>query len=404
MKRKLLAAFALTAIGVLMGAPAYAQFAFGEETKGVTITSNESDLNIRVRMQPRFDFGDTVKNSTTGTYESQGDLYLRRLRLELGGHLMTKTIAYNLTLQADKWEQAGNTNSVKVLYSYVRWLADDAFVLTVGKEKLPYSRVSLTSSSKQLFIERPVSTEAAKKLFGSSDAYYQPKFSVGGKIAEGLFAYEVALADGWQSGEVLFDHKTVDANDRSVLTSSPLVVARVELSPPGWAEKGKSDAHLGKGQHLTFGANIANQSGIKYQNVVAGDFEEDRSLWGFDVSGHYNGFTAQFEYNKWEIDSTDTVNSFDKKPEGWYGQAGYFIEGLNIEPVARYEVYNHNSDAADKEEKIRTVGVNWYGKGHSLKVGANWVHHEFDSGVNEFTAGAKEDTKDIYQVQAQLYF
>jgi hypothetical protein len=104
---------------------------FGEETKGVTITSNESDLNIRVRLQPRFDFGDLVSNGTS--YESQGDLFLRRARIEMGGHLLTKTIQYNLTLSADKWERIGNTNEVGLLYAYVRWVADDALVFTLGR-------------------------------------------------------------------------------------------------------------------------------------------------------------------------------------------------------------------------------------------------------------------------------
>src|SRR3990170_5017926 len=391
MKRKLYAAMAVTVFGVLAGGPAYAGFLFGEETKGVTLTSNESDLNVRIRLQPRFDFGDLVKDGTS-SYESQGDIYLRRIRLEMGGHLLTKTIAYNLTLTGDKWDKAGNANAIGVQYAFVKWLADDALVFTVGKEKLPFSRVSLTSSSKQLIVERPVSTEAAKKLFGTTDAYYQPKFSVGGRLAEGLFAYEVAVADGWQNGEAI-----QSTGARKVLSANPVYVARVELSPPGWVEKGKSDAYLGKGQHLTLGANIANQSGIEYQTV---GFEEDRTLWGFDLSGHYNGLTAQFEYNAWEIESTDPAIA-TKKPEGWYAQAGYFIDGLNIEPVARYEVYNHDSEAADKEEKIRTVGLNWYGKGHSFKVGANWVHHEFDTNVKEVTA---DDSKDIYQVQAQMYF
>lgn len=396
MKRNLYTVLALTTAGVLAGTPAYAEFMFGEETKGVTITSNESDLNIRVRLQPRFDFGDLVDNGTS--YESQGDLFLRRARIELGGHLLTKTIQYNLTLSADKWEKIGNDNKVGLLYAYVRWLADDAFVLTVGKEKLPYSRVSLTSSSKQLLIERPVSTEAAKKLFGSSDAYHQPKFSVGGKLAEGIFGYEVAVADGWQNGEEIFKSKTDEDDIRDVLTASPLVVARVELSPPGWAEGKKSDAHLGKGQHLTVGVNVASQSGINYEENA---FDEDRTLWGFDLSGHYKGFTAQFEYNEWEIDSTDP-DIATKKPKGWYAQAGYFIDGPNIEPVARYEVYDQDSEAANKEEKVTTLGVNWYGKGHSFKVGANWLHHEFESGIS--SVPANEDSKDIYQLQAQMYF
>ena len=238
---------------------------------------------------------------------------------------------------------------------------------------------------------RPVSTEAAKKVFGETDAYYQPKFSVGGRLAEGMFGYEVAVADGWQNGETV-------SGGNDVLTASPLIVARVELSPPGWAEKGKSDAHLGKGQHLTLGANVANQSGIKYQT---GGFEEDRTLWGVDLSGHYKGFTAQFEYNEWEIDSTGPGIA-TKKPKGWYAQAGYFIEGPNIEPVARYEVYDQDSEAANKEEKVTTLGVNWYGKGHSFKVGANWLHHEFEASASGKLTN--DDSKDIYQLQAQLYF
>ena len=48
------------------------------------------------------------------------------------------------------------------------------------------------------------------------------------------------------------------------------------------------------------------------------------------------------------------------------------------------------------------MGLNWYGKGHSFKVGANWVHHKFDASASGVLADA--DSKDIYQVQAQMYF
>lgn len=392
MKRKLYVALAITAAGMLSCGPAQAGFIFGEETKGATFKNGDSDINIRVRLQPRFDFGDIVQNGTD-SYDSQGDLFIRRARVELGGHLLAKELQYGLVLTGDKWEKIGNANEVGVLYAYMRWTPSEAAVFTLGKEKLPYSRVSLSSSARQLIIERPVSTEAAKKVFGATDAYYQPKFSVGGSLAEGLFGYEVAVADGWQNGETIQSTGT-----RKVQTASPLVVARVELSPPGWAEGKKSDAHLGGGRHLTFGANVASQRGIKYQAVA---FQEDRTLWGVDLSGHYKGFTAQLEYNEWDIDSTDSAIA-SKKPKGWYAQAGYFIEGPNIEPVARYEVYDQDSKAADKKEKVTTVGVNWYGKGHSLKVGANWLHHEFEA--NASGRLANDDSKDIFQLQAQLYY
>ncbi|MBI5643705.1 MAG: hypothetical protein HY954_09565 [Deltaproteobacteria bacterium] len=390
MKRKMFALLFLS--GLMVSGPAFAEgFVFGEETKGVTFTSNESDLNVRIRLQPRFDYGDIIKSEDGKSYESESDLYLRRVRLELGGRLLTKTLKYNLTLSADKWDQAGHTNAVSLLYSYVQWDADDALSLFAGKYKLPYSRVSLTSSSKQLLVERPVSTEAAKKVFGKTDAYYQPKVSASGKFIEGVVAYELAFADGWQNGEAI-------QTGRTVQKANPLYIARVELSPPGWIEKSKSDAPLGKGQHLTLGVNFAKQGGIEYkENGNA----EDRSLWGVDISGHYKGFSAEFEYNAWDVDSDDSAVT-DTKPRGWYAQAGYFIDGLNIEPAVRYEVYDQNSNRDEMTETDTTAGVNWYAKGHSLKLGANWVHAEYDA--NASGRLTNDDKKDTYQIQAQMYF
>ncbi|MEK6758651.1 MAG: porin [Deltaproteobacteria bacterium] len=396
MKRTVLMGLMMAGVAVMAGvSPVSAENYFGEETKGITLTSNESDLNVRIRLQPRFDTGDIIKSKDGKSYRSDADLYMRRVRLEMGGNLLAKTIKYNLTLSADKWEQTAHAGTVSLLYSYVTWEADDALSFMVGKYKLPYSRVSLTSSSKQLLIERPVSSEAAKKVFGKTDAYYQPKLSASGKLLEGVVAYEVAMADGWANGEAI---QTAPA--RSVYRANPLYVARVELSPPGLAEKSKSDAHLGKGSHLTLGVNVANQSGIEY-TTATDEYSEERTLLGADLSGHYNGLTAQFEYNAWEIDSEDPLVA-DIKPKGWYGQAGYYMAGLDIEPVARYEVYDQDTKSTDKNETDTTLGLNWYGKGHSLKVGANWVHSRY---AGKATGSlANDNTKDTLQLQAQMYF
>ena len=268
---------------------------------------------------------------------------------------------------------------------------DDAFALISGKEKLPYSRVSLTSSSKQLSIERPVSTEAAKKLFGKTEAYYQPKIAAKGKFLEGVIGYEAAFADGWQNGESIQTGLTV-------FKASPFYVARVELSPPGWTEPKKSDANLGKGKHLVLGLDYAAQTGIEYKE---NNYKEDRALAGIDLSGHYEGLTFQLEYNAWNVKFTDPSKK-EQTPNGWYAQAGYFIDGPMIEPVIRYEVYDQDSNSSNKKETDTTIGVNWYLKGHSLKWGLNWVHSEYEKSNSNWLANS--DKKDVYQLQAQIYF
>lgn len=367
-------------------------FRMGDETKGLKVKiSDDTDISFRVRMQPRLDMGDLVKNEAGDSYESEIDNYLRRLRLEIGGK-MVKELGYSLVFEADKngkFASSGSpTNEVKIQIANIDYKFKDTLGVRFGKAKLPYSRVSLSSSSKQLIVERPVSTEAAKKLF---DDYYQSHLMFSGKVSEGMFAYNFAVADGWEPNSTISTGTTVHK-------SSPLYIARLEVSPPGWTESSQSDAHLGKEKHLTFGVNHATQKGIEYKTTA---FEEDRTLTGLDVSGHWEGFTGQFEYNAMKEESTDPAKA-KKEPKGWYIQAGYLVPGINLEPVARYEVYDQDSNSSDKQEKTTTVGVNWYLKGHSMKVGLNRVSTEYDSSASGWLANA--DSKDTYQLQAQLYF
>jgi len=367
-------------------------FTMGDETKGLKVKiSDDTDISFRVRMQPRLDMGDLVKNEAGTSYESEIDNYLRRLRLEIGGN-MVKELKYSLVFEADKngkFASSGSpTNEVKIQMANIDYKFNDSLGVRFGKAKLPYSRVSLTSSSKQLIVERPVSTEAAKKLF---DDYYQSHLMFSGKASEGLFAYNFAIGDGWEPNSTISTGTTVHK-------SSLLYIARFEVSPPGWVEADKNDAHLGKGKHLTVGANYATQKGIEYKTTA---YEEDRTLTGLDVSGHWDGFTGQFEYNTWKEEYTDPSKS-EKEPNGWYLQAGYLIPDMNIEPVARYEVYDQDSNSDDKQEKTTTIGVNWYLKGHSMKIGLNRASTKYDNSASGWLANA--DTKDTYQLQAQLYF
>jgi len=367
-------------------------FSMGEETKGFKVkVSDETDISFRVRLQPRIDMGDLIKSEDGKSNESEMDMYVRRIRLEIGGQLYTN-LKYSLVFEADKNGKFASTsgsptNEIKIQTANIDYKFQDAIAVRFGKAKLPYSRVSLTSSSKQLIIERPVSTEAAKKLF---DDYYQSHLMLHGKVAEGILAYNLALGDGWEPNSTI--------NSSTVHRSDPLYIARLELSLPGWTEKDKSDSHLGKDKHLVLGVNYAQQKGIEYKTTTYG---EDRTLMGADISGHYEGFTAQFEYNLWKEEYTDPSKKA-KEPKGWYAQAGYFISGLNAEPVARYEVYDQDSNSSDKKETTTTIGANWYGKGHSFKIGLNWARTEYEKNASGWLAN--DDTKDVYQVQAQLYF
>lgn len=385
------------AVGAAVSAlalPVHAEFALGDETKGITVKfSDEADMHVRARLQPRIDFGDLARNGTTGQYESESDLYIRRARLEIDGHI-TKALTYNLTLAADRSSQATRTANggggvnFDIHYAFLDYKFADPFRLRFGEYKLPLSRVSLSSSSKQLLVERPASTEAAKSFFGD---YEQTNLQAYGKLADGVFNYYLAIGDGTAAPA------SGTATNATGVESDVAFVGRVELSPPGWVEKGKSDAHLGKGKHLTFGLHAGQQKGLKSLTSAT---ETDRSLFGGDVSFHLGGFTAQAEYNTWKTETTGAANV---EPEGWYVQLGYLIPGTSFEPAVRYETFDRNSSGTtDREDKITTAGFNWYFKGHSMKLGVNWVSTEFGRG--NLTGSNPDDKQEVFQIQTQVYF
>lgn len=366
-------------------------YRLGEESKGTTIkVTDKADMTLRVRLQPRLDFGDLIENSAGTSYDRESDLYFRRVRLYVKGHLI-ENLQYNLTLDADKWDKTGNANSVDLYYAYLRYHYSDNLNVEIGKHKLPYSRISLTSSSKQLLIERPSSTEAAKKLFGD---YHQMMIMADGKISkfkEGELKYYVAFGDGIVTGDTV-------APGRTAQSAGPLLIGRVEFSPKGYIEKTRSDAHLGKGKHLTVAFNYAFQNSIDFDE---NSYSQDRRLFGLDLSFHYEELTLQAEYNSMKEDSNEPGIP-DVEPKGWYAQAGYFIAGLDIEPVVRYEIFDQDSKINASKEEITTVGLNWYPKGHTLKLGANWTHSEFETNADGWLTN--DDSTNTLQIQGQLYF
>lgn len=377
-----------------------AKYKYGEPTDGYKIKLDEgAELKFRLRLQPRFDFGNVSNDGDD--YNTDTDFYMRRIRFETSGKLM-EDLSFKLVFEGDKMDKNQYTSSTDVQYAYVDYQLDGLAIVRMGKHKLPLSRVALTSSSKQLLIERPVAFEAEKSFFGDNNQFL---IALHGATKNNEFKYTVAVADGWDPADIddpdagIFE---IAPGENSYVTDSEnLLMAKVTFSPKGWTEGKQSDAHLGKGQHLTIGGHLAMQKSIKHQTFAGPGFgaEDDRTAWGIEVSGHVQNLTLQFEHIS--LKNTSSNNLVQFKASGWYVQAGLFAPRGNAEVVARYEIFDENENSPSNETETRTVGVNWYGKGHSYKVGFNWVHSQFDSNVREV---GLEDEKNVFQTQAQFYF
>ena len=78
-------------ISLMLATTTYAEdFRYGDETKGLKVKiSDDTDITTRIRLQPRLDMGDLIKSEDGKSYESEMDMYIRRIRLEIGGKLYT---------------------------------------------------------------------------------------------------------------------------------------------------------------------------------------------------------------------------------------------------------------------------------------------------------------------------
>ncbi|UFS69302.1 OprO/OprP family phosphate-selective porin [Geomonas sp. RF6] len=399
----------------------------GAEGKGEGTESKTAKLKLpfelKVRAQTRLDTGDLLVGDD-GRYRTESDLYMRRIRLEIDKEFKTppfgKKLDLNLTLQADRAGQdfrngrrRSSDNGVDVHYIYGDWTFVDAFAVEVGKHKLPFLRAPLTSSSRQLLIERPAVDGVAEDAFGG---YEQPHIMAHGSFNEGALRYYLSYLDGVAD---LSEVRDLDPAATEVQNHGwgPAFVGRVELAPFGFAgrggftEKKKDDTGIGGENHLTLGVDGGFQEGVRYATEDVPSAEADVSVVSVDLAGRYTfgssgTVTGQLQYvSLWR----DFNYKGGETPRGAYVQAGYLLPWTvllgKLEPAARFEFFDHdrieNEDGSGTIERSYTLGFNHYLLQHSIKWSYNFIHTRFDEGVAE---AASDRNRNLHQLLLQLYF
>lgn len=346
---------------------------------------------IEIQFQPRLEAGDIYKEG--GEFKSRSDLYIRRFRVKLKKKwkdVPGKWIKVKVTLSADKIERDFKYKSgkrddrktnVRVKYAYITWAFSDAFKFRIGKTKMPISRVSLTSSSRQLFIDRPFTTEDAKDWLGRYDSLQVVLY---GALWEGLLRYALSISDG----SSIEDENKAGNEVLAEVSFGNFRALRLEFSPPNMIEKKKDDTGVRKGKVLSIALYGGEVEGFDVDGIP----NERGRVLGADF--FYRGsvkdlrFVLQGEVLKMDYKKTG------RKEEGWFLQGGVnfpFPVG-RVEPALRYE--RQNVRYKNLKRKIFTLGLNHYIKAHSLKWSYNLILIDNSDGADQ----------KVHQIQAQVYF
>lgn len=352
-------------------------FTFSNASAGYAISDDEKSLEFYGRIQPRYEWKD-VDNSADEVEHTGHDFYIRRTRMgfnvnyddQIGGKLEWKLDNY---LQERKEPEAKLENAF-IGFNYF----DSKFVVDFGLENSVFSREGQLSDSKFLFDDRSI---VINKLQSEGIADNATGLHLKGRLAGNHLEYGVGLYEG---GDGDGDDSTEgDAND-DLLHEFEIVY---HILDPETSMKG---SHVGDGKtYLTVGTYYAGQERDDLADT------EDISAYGADVFGQFGTATLSAGYF---VFHKDFEVALDRTNDGYYVEGAYLIPLAaigDLEFAARYQSYTPDSDFTDPDQNQTSLGVNYYIKGHDVKV--QGVYN-----INEKDSGRDYDPGDNFVLQAQL--
>ncbi len=339
------------------------------------------------------------------------DAYLRRVRLEVAAGF-NKYTSFVMDIRNDKSNYGienpeGNFNVGDAYVKIKKPFGTSLVNFKLYRAKIDVSRTETVKSARVIAYDRPYVADAAAQFisFNRRGANLQMYGDWEKKIHYQIAVGSAASPDKFTDAAGARD-ATIDIEEQSFFFGG-----KIKLSPfEGWEEKKVTETYFGKGKHFTVGASYWNVPKIKgtYEGNLGNDiaFDFNRELINVELSAHYYGAMIQAEY----FDFKDIVKQWDVGTQsefktgssnGWYVTGEYVFDNFYyIAPFARYESWDRFSDEDGYAVDSMMVGVNWYLRGNTIKVGAYYQQDDYE----EFASYKGYDNVKIFRVTSQFFF
>jgi hypothetical protein len=316
----------------------------------------------------------------------------------------------------------GKFNRVKVYDYALSWKSVYGEIapfewLTVrgGQFKVPFDRETLVAANQTTFSSLSLMT-SSYKLWGEymtedSLAYhwdyatrlgssfgYDRGLQLAGKLWEKRFSYGVGAFNGGGANR---------DNDNTKL----MYALRLQVDPLGEMTAGMSDLDRTEKPLLSIGAAFAynrpeNKNPVTPEDKKFDYYSEEMSVTG-DALFKWNGLHVMgaFFFRTGDhgnaYPENNTINTI-----GYMAQAGWFFPQVGLEPAFRYSGMDANLEREGDNVHELTGAVNYYFKGHNLKVGAEYTAVMMNDMTRTYLApfGTWEDFHHRLTILAQLGF
>ena len=383
--------------------------------------------NIEGQIQVRY-----VANFRTAAPGAGNDLdggeagfQIRRTKMKFSGHIADPKLKFAFQFEMDRDSQGLFGDVITIGYDLT-----DSLYLWAGEDKAPFLREELTSSKRQLAVERSLMNEVftldvqqgiGVKWTAHDRVKFQTMFGDGGRSGDsGGNDRILENIEGQPGGNGLTDDPDDPGKDFHGDAVDWALTGRVDVLLVGDWKQGKDfTSWPGDEFFATLGG------AIHYEKDEMGDLTPNDALlmWTVDGSVEFNGWNAYVAFVMAHTDFELRVVEDDFEPWGVVAQGGCNIplNGSSIEPFARYEHIDLDSvtvpDAGDPDGEddfnLLTFGINWYHKKHAAKFSADvvWALDPLRSNLKGLSDSLgllpddpNEDNQTVFRLQYQLLF
>jgi phosphate-selective porin len=353
---KLLAAGLLTALF----APGTAGAQQGAGLIVVKPAGKEPVLTIGGLLQVQGEFGDPGDSRFTSGNDR---FYLRRARLNATGKFLEEL---DFRLEMDLAGSLSNTTGLRAQMTdgYINWNRYAAFNVRAGQFKTPFGFEQLYGDPRLLTLERSLAND--RLTLGR-----QIGVQAAGDLLDKRLSYAVGAFNGNSVNNNFNDNDKFTWAGRLAGTPWQRGTGDRAMS---WSVGGNGftgdDAGLSQPSEFRFDATPATAD---RDNLFTG---ERRGL-GLDTQLLAGPFELWAEALRVRWKPADRRPRAELDSDGWYLQGACYVLPAQLEKrlqvVAKYETFDPDRDTEDNETDTVTLGVNYYLKGHELKLMADYL-------------------------------
>lgn len=308
----------------------------------------EPTLSIGGLLQAQTDVGDRGDSRFANDNDR---FYLRRARLNAMGKFLEE---FDFKLEMDLAGTLANTTGLRAQLTdgYVNWNRRPDANVRIGQFKTPFGFEQLYADPRLFTMERTLVNDRLT-------AGRQLGMQVNGDLFEKRLSYAVGAFNG--NGV----NNNFNDDDRFLMAgrlSGVIWQGRLGGQSATWS--------LGGNAYSSEDTNITQPAEFGFDSNV---FSGQRLGTGIDTqlqAGRFD-FWAEALRTSWEPTSRRPSASFES--DGWYAQGAYSVIKDRLQVVLKAETFDPRTEADGDATEIGTAGINWYLKGHDLKLQMNYL-------------------------------